>query len=50
MKEVEKKDAPDVSGGFQPPPVYDPPSTGDFPKFPTTPIDIAEGDLPIGSR
>ena len=54
MKEVEKKDAPEVSGGYTGFTGDDPslglPSTSDFPKFPTTPIDIAEGDLPIGSR
>jgi hypothetical protein len=45
MKEVDKKDAPNVSGGYTGPLVTDPPVEGvDYPQNPF--VDYAEGDLP----
>jgi len=42
MKEVEKKDTPDVAGGGFLNPIQDIPGADDpFPKFPTTPIDVS---------
>ena len=47
MKEVEKKDAPEISGGALPF-VTDPPTVPDYPQNPSNP-DQTEGerDLPI---
>jgi hypothetical protein len=43
MKEVDKKEAPDVAGGYVGPLADDLPGRGDpFPKFPTTPIDVSD--------
>jgi len=49
MKEVEKKDAPEISGGGSGSYVTDPPLVGiDYPKEPTSPDsqDQGERDLP----
>jgi len=47
MKEVEKKDTPEISGGALPPLVTDPPLVGpDYPQTPTTPETEGERDLP----
>ena len=50
MKEVDKKDAPDVSGGYTGPLCTDPtayPIT-EYPKLPNG-DPTGEGDLPVGS-
>ncbi len=51
MKEVDKKDMPEVSGGYFGPFVTDPPTYPD-PGYPQTPVNdpLGEGDLPAGSR
>jgi hypothetical protein len=50
MKEVEKKDAPEVSGGYVGPLVEDPAISPPFPQFPTTPVQQPDPDSPTSWR
>jgi hypothetical protein len=50
MKEVEKKDAPEVSGGYVGPLVEDPSGSEPFPKFPTTPVQTDPVEAPTQWR
>ena len=54
MKEVEKKDAPEISGGYAGPLVIDDPRPGcitpDFPQTPISPDPLGERDLPVVTR
>ena len=57
MKEVEKKDAPEISGGYVGPLVTDDPGPGcitpvfpDYPQNPRLDDPFGQGDLPVGTR
>jgi hypothetical protein len=52
MKEVDKKDAPEVTGGYFGPLCTDPPGypipEADYPQYPSNPY--GENDLPVGEK
>lgn len=50
MKEVDKKDTPEVSGGYIGPPCTDPPGypIPDYPQYPPPRDPFGEDDIPTG--